>query len=385
MRGHIRQRSPGSWEITYELPQDGSDKRRQRTQTVRGTKRDAQQELTRLLREIDTGGFVEPNRLTIGEYLERWLADYAKPNVGGKTYEVYRNHLRTQIIPPLGAIPLARLSPLDLQGLYARLRTEGRKDGRPGGLSARTILHFHRILHKALDQAVKWRLVARNVCDAVEPPRPQQQESHVLDEEQTVRLLEAAKGTQLHLPILLACATGARRGELLALKWENVDLEAGVICIRQALEQTTGSLKFKTPKTTKSRRTVVLPRFAVEALTRHRGEQAQHRLLLGPAYQDSGLVIARPNGLPVRPDNFSTEFGAFLKQHDLPHVRFHDLRHGHASQLFKAGVHVKVVRERLGHSGVGITLDTYGHVLPGMQEEAAQRLDEALLAAGSDL
>ena len=260
----------------------------------------------------------------------------------------------------------------------------GRKDGR-GGLSAQTVVHFHRILHKALEQAVKWQLVARNVCDAVDVPRPQRHEMKALTEEETTRLLTAARETRLYVPILLAVATGMRRGEILALRWDALDLEAGTLSVSRSLEQTAGNLNFKAPKTDRSRRTVVLPRFAVVALQCHKGEQAKLRLLLGPGYQDHGLVVARADGSPWRPDVFSTEFGVLIRKTEVPPVRFHDLRHSHASQLFRAGIHPKIVSERLGHSGVGITLDTYSHLLPGMQEEAASKLDSAFRAAGGDL
>jgi integrase len=367
----------------YTTGRDGDGKRQQKSFTVQGTKSQAQAELRRVLRELDTGAYVEPTSMTVRQYLDHWLEDYARTNVSAKTFEVYRHHIRSQVAPALGHHPLPKLSPLHIQGFYSQMLQTGRKDGQ-GGLKARTVLHFHRILREALQQAVKWQLVARNVADAVEPPRPERQQMRVLDEAQTVGLIAGARGTRLYLPIVLAVATGARRGEILGLMWSDIDLAAGTITIRRSLEQTAGNLRFKPPKTGKSRRVVPVPAFAAKALVQHRAAQDGQRKLLGAGYQEQDLVIARPDGTPVKPDRFSQEFADLIRRLELPHARFHDLRHGHATQLFKEGIHAKVVSERLGHSGVGITLDTYSHVVPGMQEEAARRLEAAYQRAGGD-
>ena len=199
-----------------------------------------------------------------------------------------------------------------------------------------------------------------------------------LSEEQTAALLSTAKGSRQHLPILLAVSTGLRRGEILGLHWTDVDLEQGSLTVRQCLQRTRGGLSFVPPKTQRSRRTVALPAFAVERLVQYRGDQAEEILRLGPAYQDNDLVIAREDGSPWSPDAFSKAFRALARKADLLHLTFHCLRHTHASQLCKAGVHVKVISERLGHSTVGITLDLYSHVTPTMGREAAVAMDAAL-------
>ena len=195
---------------------------------------------------------------------------------------------------------------------------------------------------------------------------------------QTADLLNKLRSSSLYLPVLLAAATGMRRGELLALRWRDVDLSTSRATISQALEQTKEGVRFKTPKTDRSRRTIALPKFAVDALETHRKEQAEQRLKLGPAYESQDLVIARADGSPWPPDTFSTAFASFIRRSGLSRIRFHDLRHTHATQLLKQGVHPKVVSERLGHSKIGITLDTYSHVLPGMQEDAALRIEKTL-------
>jgi integrase len=304
---------------------------------VRGVKRDAQRELARLLHSLDTGGYVEPNRLTVGEYLRLWLDDYAKANVSAKTFERYEEIVRLHLTPGLGNLLLTKLHPLHIQELYSRALETGRCD-KKGGLSTQTVLHHHRVLRQALQQAVRWRLLVANPADAVKPPRPKRKVVMPPSEEQTMKLLDAARTTRLYTPILLVLAAGMRRGEVLGLRWQDVDLKAGTLMVRQTLEQTRAGLSFKEPKTAKGRRLLPLPAVVAEHLRRHKKEQAAERLQLGPAY-------------------------------------------GHATQLLLRGVHPKVVSERLGHSTIAITLDTYSHVMPSLQEEAAEKLDVALRSA----
>jgi integrase len=202
-----------------------------------------------------------------------------------------------------------------------------------------------------------------------------------LDDTQTTALLKSLKASRLYLPVALAVSTGMRRGELLALRWAEVDLDKAQISVNRSLEQTKAGLTFKTPKTERSRRRIALPKVIVKLLRAHKASQAAEKLRLGPIYQDRGFVCARPDGTPWPPDTFSTLFAAHIRRHKLPPVRFHDLRHTHATQLLKQGVHPKIVSERLGHSNISITLDTYSHVLPGMQEQAVAAIDTVLAAA----
>jgi integrase len=380
MKGCIYKRGERKWALVIDLPRDPSGKRRQKWHTVEGTKKEAERELTRLLHEMNTGGYVEPSKETVAQYLERWIKEYAKPSTSAKTCEDYEGLIRRQIAPALGHYPLDKLQPLHIQGAYREWGERGRKDG-TGGLSAKTIRHCHTLLKEALEQAVRWQIISRNPVAVVPPPRLARTERPTLDAEGIGRVVAVAAGTKLHVPILLAVATGLRRGEILALRWQDVDLDAGVLFVNQSLEHTTGSLRFKTPKTSKSRRPVTLPAFLVEALVRHRAEQAEHRLLVGPSYQNHHLVVARDDGLPLHPDGFTHGFAKLVARAGVQKVRFHDLRHSHATQLLKGGVHPKVVSERLGHSGIGITLDLYSHVVPGMQEEVARQLDAALRSA----
>ncbi len=377
MKGHIRSRGKNTWAIILDVGTSPEGKRKQRWVTVHGKKKDADKELARLLHELNTGNYVEPSKMTLKEYLERWLQDYAKPKVVGTTYERYEEIVRVHLTPALGHLLLSKLQPLDIQSYYSWALQNGRKDGR-GGLAAQTVLHHHRVLRQALKHAVRWQLVSRNPADAVEPPRPFRKEMRVLDASQNTQLEEAARGTHLYMPILLALATGMRRGELLAVRWHDVNLEAGKLAVRRALQQTSEGLTFKEPKTSKSRRVIDLPATVVEKLQLHRAEQMRQRELLGTVLQDDDLVCAYPDGKPIQPDNLYTAFKTILRRAGLPEVRLHDLRHGQATMLLQLGVHPKVVSERLGHATIGITLDLYSHVLPSMQEEAAKKLDVAL-------
>lgn len=380
MRGSIQKRTKGSWRLVFDLERDSTGRRRQKAVTFRGTKRDAEAELNRILAEIKNGGFVDPGNVTVADYLDQWL-NHVSTKTAAKTHERYAEIVRLGLAPHLGTIKLAKLRPLDIQGLYAEALKSGRMR-RTGGLSARSVLHYHRILSQALKQAVKWRLLPRNPADAVEPPRPEQKEMVALDENQTAILIEKVKGTPLYIPVILAVTTGMRRGEVLGLRWCDVDLDRGALSVTQTLEKTReAGLRFKQPKTRKSRRTISLPSITVDALRRHRAAQAELYLRLGIGWDDSGLVCTKGAGDPINPNTLTSSFAACVRDMDIPRVRFHDLRHTHATQLLKEGVHPKVAQERLGHATIAVTLDLYSHVMPGMQEDAAARVDRALKTA----
>ncbi|MDH5327985.1 MAG: site-specific integrase [Gammaproteobacteria bacterium] len=232
-----------------------------------------------------------------------------------------------------------------------------------------------------MKRAVKLKLRSRNPVEDVESPRPVSKEVQALDEEQTVALLKVAEGTPLYMPILFAVTTGLRRGELVGLKWKDIDLETSGVTVSRSIQQTKGKVEIKKPKTESSKRTVTIPSIAMEALQTHRIEQNKQRLKLGKIYQNEDWVFAKPDGSLWKPDSLTQAFRKLISDSGLPKVRFHDLRHSHASQLLKKGVHPKVAQERLGHSSIAITLDLYSHLLKGVQEEAASKVDEALRSA----
>lgn len=380
MKGHLEARGKNTWSIVLELGRDADGARTRRRHTYHGPKRAAEQEMTRLLREIDTGTYIEPERLTVAQYLERWLKDSVEPNVAPRTAERYATIVRKHLVPALGHHPLTKLFPLHVSDYYSEALKTGRVDD-TGGLSAQTVLHHHRVLREALQQAVKWQLVLRNVADAVDPPRPERKEMQSLDEKQTAALLQKARGTRMYLPILLAVTTGLRRGELLALRWSDVDLDSAKLAVCRSLQATkTQGLIFREPKTQRSRRVVSLMPITVDALKKHKREQDTRRMQFRKSYADGDLVFAGITGQVWHPSSFTGAWHRFTEKNDVS-IRFHDLRHSHATQLLRQGIHPKIVSERLGHSTIGITLDTYSHVLPDMQEEAAIRMDGALRAA----
>lgn len=392
MTGSIRARSPGHYEITVDVGRDVDGKRKRHYVSVSGKKKDAERKLTEIMHSIGTGTFVEQTKMTLGEYLAKWLAD-VRTRVSAKSYERYAGIMNVCVTPRIGLKPLIKLTPLDLSGLYAELLANGRvstghkitKPDRQPGLSARTVRHVHVVLRGALRQAVLWRLIVRNPSDAVVPPRPPRRDMRALTDDEVGALVDTASTTRLFVPIVLAVFTGMRRGEILGLRWQDVDFEARTAVVRQTMEQTKGSITFKAPKTSKSRRTIALPDAAIAVLRRHRAAQAEERIRLGPAYLEHDLVLAKKRGDPWNANSIHTLFRGIVRRAGIGHVRFHDLRHTHATQLLRLGVNAKVVSERLGHSTIGITLDTYSHVMPGMQEEAARRIDVALGAVVGNL
>jgi integrase len=376
--GNITRRGKSSWRIKYDIGRDPvTGERQTRYITVRGTKKDAQRELTRVLHEIDLGAHVDATKESVGEYLERWLRDYAKGEVAPKTFERYSEIVTKHLKPALGAIVLKDLKPLQIQGYYSAALESGRLNGK-GGLSPRTVHHFHRILSEALKKAVQWRMLAINPAEAVTPPKPEQTEIEILNNDELARLLQEARPTRSFPAILLAATTGMRRGEVLAVRWRDIDLDAAVLTVNQAVEETRAGLRLKSPKTKRSRRNITLPALTVDALRRHRLLQLEERMKLGLGRDHDGLVFTDLEGGLVRPRNLTKEFGRIVKRTGLRPVTFHGLRHTHITTLLGDGVNAKVVSERAGHASVAITLDIYGHVIPNMQADAAARVDTAL-------
>jgi integrase len=381
MKGHIRSRGKNKWAIVIDRERDADGKRRQQWITVNGTKRDAERELAKFLHEFHTGQLLEPNRQTLGEFLVRWLQDCAVLNIQPKTHERYAEIIRTHLVPQIGQVQLSKLRPEHIQKYYADALRAGRRDGK-GGLSPSTVLYHHRVLRCALQQAVSWRLLPRNPADEVTPPRASESEMRALSEEEANMLLEVAKESPHYTAIVLAITTGLRRGELAGLRWQDIDLTRRHLTVHQAVEVTkAGGFRFKEPKTAGSRRTILLPAMAVEALKHHRAEQAQQRLMFGPGYQDHGLVLAGPDGTPCNPMALTKCLKPLLKKAGLPRIRLHELRHTHASQLINLKIDPLTVSKRLAHSKVSTTMDIYGHLMPGAQEQAMEQLDAVYQAA----
>ncbi len=378
MRGNIRQRAKNSWTITIELPKDEiTNKRKQKYYTVKGNKKEAEKFLTEKLRELDTGLLIDTKKMKLGEYFDYWLKEYCYNNLTINTIEGYEQYIEKHIKPVLGNIELEKLKPLQLQNFYSEKLERGKLNGK-GGLSKQTVRTLHRIIHGALTQAVKWQLLARNVADCVEPPKPQKYEAKFLNDEQTNLLIEKAKKSDIYIPVIIAIFTGMRRGEVLGLNWQNVDFEKGYIRVVQELSCTKQGLMILPPKTKKSIRNIAIPDMLVRILKKHKAKQNENRLLLGREYQNIDMVCTYPSGKLFYPKRFSAKFHELLRKNNLPVVRFHDLRHSHASLLVKLGIQPKLISERLGHSNIGITMDLYSHLYEEADKEVADAFGELI-------
>lgn len=379
-KGHIRQRGANTWEIKYDTGIDPVTRRRvTKFKTIHGAKRDAQRALRDILTSVENGTFADAGKLTVGAWLKQWL-DEAQHKVAPKTLQRYREIVDLHLVPALGAEPLSKLQPAKIQAYYTKALSVGRRDG-SGGLSAQTVVHHDRVLHVALKRARALRLIASNPVEDVSKPAVEHREIEVLAPTETAAVLAAARTTRLFPIIVVALGTGMRRGEVLGLRWSDIDLERRTLTVAQSLEQTKGALRFKAPKTKKSRRTIALSPALVEELQTHRARQAADRLALGMGKDPAGLVFTRIDGDPIQPDSVTKIFTRIVTKAKVKPVSFHSLRHTHATDLLRAGVHPKIVSERLGHATIAITMDTYTHAIPGLQEDAAQRIDAALRTA----
>ncbi len=338
------------------------------------TREEVRHKLTKAMADRDGGRVFDAGSLTVGEYLDRWLTDCVKGTVRESTYERYQYVVEPHIKPALGRIKLKSLNPTHVRGFY--------REKRDAGLAPATVHKMHVVLHKALAQAVADDLIPRNVTDAVKVPRTDREEIRPLTAEEANRLLKAARFPDERLETLyvLAIHTGLRQGELLALKWDDLDLEGGTLRVRRTLTYAGGKHSLAEPKTKKSRRVVRLTTMAVASLRDHLARQMAEMDRLGSLYVPGGLVFANETGGIINPSNLrNRSFARLLKSAGLPETtRFHDLRHTCATLLLSKNVNPKIVSEMLGHANIAITLDTYSHVLPDMQEKAARALEEAL-------
>jgi integrase len=322
--------------------------------------------------ERDGGLIFDTGNLTVGEYLNRWLETSVKGNVRPRTLDSYRMHVRLHIMPSLGRVKLKALSPAHVQGLY-RAKLDS-------GLAPSTVRYTHAVLNRALKQATKWGLVPRNAAEAADPPKLERVEMKTLTPIEVKTLLSAARGERLEALYVLAVYTGLRIGELLGLRWGDVDFDAGKMrVVRQLQRMRSGGGLVFSPTKTSNRRTIRLTGTAVEALRRHRARQAEEKLGTGGLYQDQDLVFATGIGTPLDASNVMYRgFKPLLKRAGLRDIRFHDLRHTCATLMLSQGVNPKIVQELLGHATFSQTMDTYSHVMPDMQDKAAAALESAL-------
>jgi integrase len=360
--GSISKRKDGRWEGRYSVETPLGTKRR----TVYGkTRREVVKKMAGAPREESLR--MDP-KVTLKDYLKRWLEDSVKDSVRPTTYHRYESIVRLHVDPILGGTRLLKLTPAKIQALY--------RERLDSGCSPRTVRYLHVTLHKALDQALKWQLVPANVTEAVTAPRVTREEITPLSPAQVKVFLRAVEGERLEPMFVLAVTTGMRQGELLGLKWEDVDLDEGVVRVRRTLSRDGRKIIFSPPKTAKGKRTIGLTGPSVECLRRHRALQEAER----PSWsEDLGLVFPNAEGRPRSSRGYLTEaLRDVLKKNGLPEIRFHDLRHTCATLLLSKNVHAKLVQEMLGHATISITLDTYSHVLPSMRSEAVSAMEDLL-------
>ncbi len=372
-RGSIRKHARDTgvrYEVVVDLGIDPiSGKRRQRSKSF-PTKREATAALTTWLAEIDGGTAVERSRQTVGELLRYWLDTYARHNVRAKTCDDYERTITLHITPALGTVAVQKLTAADLQAFYGRMLQDGR--------GPRTVQICHQRLSQALDQAVSLGLVARNVTDAVKPPRVETKEMETWDAAQAQRFLSVAHGSAYGPIWLVFLATGMRKGEVLGLRWQDADLVRQVLHVRQTVGVLRGRVEVKPPKSKAGRREVPIPAPVVAALQAHRARQNERRLALGEAWNDHDLIFPSATGNPLHPSGLLDDYNRLVKRAGLPHVRIHDLRHTHVTLAIAAGANLKAVSKRVGHARASITMDLYAHALPEQQAEVSDKIGSVL-------
>lgn len=374
MKGCIIERN-GSLRLKVSLgknPQTG--KYESYYETFHGNVTEARKRLRQILTDLDKGAFAKPSKTTMAEYLNTWLQNYCKPSLSPRTVQLYSYICRIHIIPAIGRIPVTELRPQHLQKLYS--------DKLSSGLSARTVQICHVAIHKALKNAVRINQINRNVADAVDKPKVQRPEMHPMTDNDLSRFLEAAKQGHYYALFYTYLFTGIRRSELLAVRWCDVDLFGMQISVSRTMQYINGvtnHVTFKEPKSKTSRRLIALSPSTVSILGEHRKAQERVRESLDlPPITDSDLVFSHWDGRPLLPDSITHAWVKLVRKCGMKGIRLHDARHTHATIMLKQGVHPKVVQERLGHSTISTTLDTYSHVAPGLQQAAARGFDEIL-------
>jgi integrase len=370
MKGHLTRRGQRSWRLKYDLAPGDSGKRQTRYATLRGTRAEAQAQAAKILAAVAEGTHTDPSRETVAEFVKRWLTTWASDNISRSTWVTYDHLLRKHLVARVGARPIQKLRPADLQAVYSAMAAEG--------LADRTCRHVHRVVHRLLGHAVRWNVIPRNPAGSIDAPRVRGKEMEVLAAGELQAILETLRGKELYPIAAVALATGLRRGEVLALRWADVNLEAGFLQVERALEETSRSgITFKTPKTRYGRRQVTLPASTVALLRDHHRTQLEQRLLFGRGKEPAdALVFSNFDGSPRSP-HWVTETWRRVAKHAGIRATFHSLRHTHASTLIASGLDVLTISRRLGHGSPVITLSVYGHLFK-TDDRAALIIEKAL-------
>jgi integrase len=383
MRGHVRKRG-NSWCVVVDVGRDPeTDKRRQTWRSGFRTQKEAEDELTKLLGQLKGGTYVEASRETVADFLREWLSAIEVRGLRPNTLATYRMLAEKHLMPRVGSIPLQKLSASHLNAAYADMLARGRRNVKTeAGLSPRTVRFAHSVIRKALADAVRWNRLARNVADAADPPRKAATKTtpQAWTAAELRAFLEHVADDRLAAAWHLAASTGMRRGEVLGLAWSALDLDGARLAVRQTLTLDGYEPRLAQPKTERSRREVALDVDTIAALREHRKRQLEERLAAGDVWQnEADLVFTDAIGRPIHPQSFSEAFERHVAAAGLRRIPLHGLRHTHATLALQAGVHPKVVADRLGHYSAAFTLDVYSDSIPSLQEGAAS-LVAALVA-----
>lgn len=371
MRGSFKKRYNNSWTWRIDLGIDPiTGKRRQKTYSIKGTRKEAEKQAAEILAKLDGSEQINTSKISVADYLSLWLQTYAEVNLAPRTIEGYESIIRYHITPALGHLRLEKLTVSHLQVYYANMLN---------AVSAQTVKHHHTLIHKALETAVEWNLISKNVADRAKPPRITKDEMQVWNEIEMNAFLDASKETPWYALFYTALFTGMRRSELLALRWQDIDFILSNIYVNRSMHQLTNrDIIFRNPKTAKGKRSVSMSPSLYLVLKDTYDAMETAMLLKGKKITGSDPVFCNDEWKPLLPSSVSHAWTRICKQAGVKPIRLHDARHTHASLLLKQGVHPKIVQERLGHSSIQITLDTYSHVAPGLQDAAARQFDELL-------
>lgn len=374
----VRPKGPGKWQLIWEITGEGGE-RRQQTAIFYGTLKEAEIEQRKRQVRVDGGGKALASAMTFRDLANAWYSDVASPHVAGTTLRSYEQTLRNHLLPDLGNYRLRDLTAPVLQRyVTGKLQPGQRKDGRGDTLGTRSVQNIYVIMHIILEQAVEWDYMPANPADRVKPPKLVQEEARIWTEEESARFLDAASAHPLYALFLLALTTGMREGELLGVRWRDLDLAGGMLRVEQSVVQTRNGREFGKLKTKQSRRAIDIGEDVVAALRAHKARQNAAKLRKGAAYQDLGLVFATRSGKPISASNLARLFHLLSDRAGVPRIKVHATRHTVASDMLSAGENPKVVQERLGHSTAAFTVRQYGHSIPGMQQRAAQGIEERL-------
>ena len=380
MRGHVARKGNRYYAVVYEGFDPATGQERHRWHAAGPTRKGAEKVLGELIKRMHDGDYRAPDRITLGDYLlERWLPT-KQAQIRPSTFSSYRNNVITHVVPRIGSIPLQKLQPEDLDTFYAQLLRDGRRNGAGGGLAPKTVRIIHGIIRKALADALRKGSVTRNVADLADPPKVRLGGSRTMtvwSADELRDFLASIEDSEWYVPIFLAANTGMRRGEVLGLTWRNVDFDGARLVVSQQILSVEYKATVADVKTAHSRRTIDLDPRTVAVLRAWRRHQLEQRMSTGRRGDDE-FVFTHADGGPIHPDLFSQSWQRLMHKSVHRRIRLHDLRHTHATILLKAGVPVKVVSERLGHSSPAFTITVYQHVLPGMQADAAAAFSAAV-------